>query len=157
MSEAGNEQLVRRYFEKIDADFYAEDAHLRDMSQAHSLRGREAIRAFLFMYLEEAFPNGGYELKNVIASETAAAAEWTFRGMNTGPLMGVPPTHRNVEFSGVSVYEIHGGLFTEARIYYDTGALADQLGLLGQRLPRSERDQWQDWWKGQVTDETDGR
>ncbi len=43
MSVAGNEQLVRRYFEKIDADFYAEDAYLRDMSQAHSLHGREAI------------------------------------------------------------------------------------------------------------------
>jgi hypothetical protein len=58
---------------------------------------------------------------------------------STGP--HPPRPHRNVEFSGVSAYEIEQGLFTEARIYYDTGALADQLGLLGQRLPRSERDQ----------------
>jgi steroid delta-isomerase-like uncharacterized protein len=146
MSAASNEQLIRRYFENVDADFYTENAELHDMSQPRPLKGRAAIRAFLQMYLGEAFPTGGYQVNRVFADDGGAAAEWTFRGSNTGPLMGVPPTQRAVEFSGVSVYEIEDGLFTRARIYYDSGALAEQLGLFGQRLPRSEREQWHHWW-----------
>jgi steroid delta-isomerase-like uncharacterized protein len=149
MPAAENEQLVRRYFDRIDADFYSEDAELHDISQPHPLRGREAIRAFLTMYLDEAFPEGAYQVNRIFADEGGAAVEWTFRGANTGPLMGVPATLRAVEFSGVSVYEIEQGLLTRARIYYDSATLAEQLGLFGQRLPRSERDQWQDWWREQ--------
>jgi hypothetical protein len=39
MSAAENEQLVRRYFERVDADFYTEDAELHDMSQPEPLKG----------------------------------------------------------------------------------------------------------------------
>lgn len=152
MSAADNEQLVRRYFEKLDADFYTDDAQLRDMSQPRPLRGREAIRSFLAMYLGEAFPDGAYQLHRVVADRNGAAVEWTFRGVNTGSLMGVPATRRAVEFSGVSVYEIENGRFTHARIYYDSATLAEQLGLLGQRLPRSERELWHDWWQDRVTE-----
>ncbi|CAN5790207.1 hypothetical protein BH23GEM6_BH23GEM6_01390 [soil metagenome] len=151
MPAAENEQLVRSYFSDISADYYSEDAELHDMSQAQPLRGREAIRGFLTMYLEEAFPEGAYQVNRVIADADGAAAEWTFRGLNQGPLMGVDATHRSVEFSGVSVYQIRDGRFTSARIYYDSGTLADQLGVLGQRLPRSEREHWQDWWTARFT------
>lgn len=139
MSASHNQSLIRRYFAGIDADYYAEDAELHDMSQERPLRGRAAIREFLRMYLGEAFPEGEYQLHRVFADETGAAAEWTFRGTNSGPLLGVEPTHRAVEFSGVSLYDIADGLFTRVRVYYDTGALADQLGLVGHRLPRSVR------------------
>ncbi len=150
MSAAENEQLVRRYFDDLDADFYSEDAELHDISQPRPLRGRQAIRAFLAMYLGEAFPEGAYEVNHVFADEQGAAVEWTFRGSNTGPLMGVPASLRAVEFSGVSVYRIDRGRFTHARIYYDSATVAEQLGLFGQRLPRSEREQWQHWWQEQA-------
>jgi steroid delta-isomerase-like uncharacterized protein len=146
MSAADNAELVRRYFQKVDAGYYAADAELQDMSQPQALQGREAIRDFLAMYLGEAFPDGAYQLHRVLADEVSAAAEWTFRGTNTGPLMGEPATGREVVFSGVTVYDIRDGLFTRACVYYDTGLVADQLGLVGQRLPLRERERWTEWW-----------
>jgi predicted ester cyclase len=83
----------------------------------------------------------------VLADDRCAVAEWTFRGTHTGPAMGVPPTGRRVEFSGVSIYEIEGGSFSRARIYYDTGTLADGLGFTGGRLPETERSRWAEWWE----------
>lgn len=143
-----NEQLVRDYFRSPGPEPFVEDAQLHDTSQPGPLRGRESIGAFLRMF-HDAFPDGAYELHHVVADAALCMAEWTFRGINTGPAMGVPPTGRRVEFSGVSVFEIQGGRFARGRIYYDTGTLADQLGLTGERVPRSERSAWADWWERQ--------
>ena len=147
MSGRTHEQLLRDYFRQVSADYYTADAVLRDMSSPGPLHGREAIRRFLRMYLEEGFPDGRYELHRVMSDAGGVMAEWTFRGTNTGPLMGTEPTGRRVEFSGVSVYEVEGELFSRARIYYDTGALADQLGLTGGRVPPGERARWGEWWE----------
>lgn len=147
MSAKENHELVQRYFQGPNADFFTEDAQLHDTSQPQPLRGRTAIAAFLQMFLGEAFPDGAYELHNVITDQRCAMAEWTFRGTNTGPAMGDPPTGRLVEFSGVSVYEVQDGRFRRARIYYDTGRLADQLGFTGGRIPATERARWDEWWE----------
>ena len=148
MTARSNQQLVRDYLRELSADYFAEDAQLHDTSQPAPLRGRDSIRSFLRMFAGEAFPDGAYEVHNVVADDRCAVAEWTFRGTQSGPAMGAPATGRRVEFSGVSVYEIADGAFTRARIYYDTGTLADQLGFSGDRLPLSERSRWSDWWEG---------
>lgn len=146
MSALANQQLVRDYFRNPSADAFTADALLHDTSQPHPLRGRDSIEAFLRMLLQEAFPDGAYEVHAVLADERCAMAEWTFRGTNTGPVMEFPATGRAVEFSGVSVYEFEGESFSHVRIYYDTGTLADQLGLTGGRIPVSERSRWTEWW-----------
>lgn len=147
MSAQANQQLIRKYFQNVSADFFAEDAQLHDTSQPRPLKGRESIRAFLRIFLDEAFPDGAYELHSVIADERCGMAEWTFRGTNTGAVMDSPATGRSVEFSGVSVYEIEDGRFRRARIYYDTGNLAEQLGFTGGRIPQTERGRWTEWWE----------
>jgi len=150
MSAQANQQLVREYFRAPDASYFAEDGQLHDTSQPHALRGRDAIGTFLRMFVPEALPGGAYDLHNVLADERRAVAEWTFRGTHSGPAMEVAPTGRRVEFSGVSVYEIQEGRFVRARIYYDTGTFADQLGFVGDRLPRRERRRWAEWWEKQL-------
>lgn len=149
MSAEANRQLLQEYFRQPDADFFAENAQLHDISQPRPLRGRDFIRAFLRLFLREAFPDGAYELHSLVADERFAVAEWTFRGTHTGSAMGAEPTGRRVEFSGVSVYEVEKGRFARARIYYDTGNLADQLGFVGGRIPSTERDRWTEWWEGE--------
>lgn len=149
MPSQATQQLVREYFRSPSADFFAGEAQLHDTSQPRALRGREEIAAFLRLF-REAFPDGAYELHTVLADGERAAAEWTFRGTHSGPAMEVPATGRSVEFSGVSVYEVEGSRFLRARIYYDTGTLADQLGFTGDRLPPSERSRWSEWWEKQV-------
>ncbi len=64
------------------------------------------------MYLEEAFPDGGYELKKRHLQRIRSRCGMGVQRHEHRPLMGVPPTHRNVEFSGVSLYGIEKGLFT---------------------------------------------
>lgn len=149
MSAQANEKLIREYLASPSGEFFAENAQFHDISQPEPLRGRDSIRTFLKMFFGEAFPDGAYQLHSAIADDRHAMVEWTFRGTHTGSLMGAPPTGRVVEFSGVSVYEIENGKFARARIYYDTGNLADQLGLTGGRIPQTERIRWVDWWEQQ--------
>lgn len=140
-----NREIIRGYLRRPTAEAYAQDAELHDTSQPAPFRGHAEIGAFLEMFLE-AFPEGEYELHSLLADGDAVAAEWTFRGVNRGSAMGHPPTGRAVEFAGASVYDLRDGRIQRARVYYDTGRLAEQLGLTGARIPASERLRWQEWW-----------
>lgn len=147
MSAEQTRRLLESYFQSPSPDLYAEDAEFHDMSQPRPLRGRQEIGDFLRMFHEEAFPGGGYELRSLLVEESSAAAEWTFRGVNTGAAMGGPATGRAVEFHGSTHYQLSDGRITRARVYYDTGSLASQLGLTGSRLPNTERERWFEWWR----------
>ncbi len=41
-------------------------------------------------------------------------ARWRARAIHQGEYMGVPPTGKEVEFTGISVYRIEGGKIAES-------------------------------------------
>jgi len=65
----------------------------------------------------------------IVAQHDIVAVRWTARGTSSGDFMGLPPTRRDVEFTGVSMYRIENGQTAEI---WDT---RNTLGILHQLNP----------------------
>ena len=129
MSDQDNIRLVQAFMEKHDPALMAENATYQDFTSPEPLRGRQAIGHMLDMLYRTAFPGGTDEVRQVMAAGDRVAVEYTFRGVNSGNLMGLPATNRPVELPMCAVYEITEGAIQAARVYYDSAQLARQLGL----------------------------
>ena len=76
--------------------------------------------------LTDAFPDLQIEIDEMIAEADRVATRLTFRGTHRGPLRGIAPTGRTVQFSAHRTYRIAGGKVTQ------TWATVDIFGLLTQ-------------------------
>lgn len=76
----------------------------------------------------EAFPDARGTITNKIVEGNKGAAEIVWRGTNTGPLMGQPPTRKAVNVRAVVVLETDGSLITRASHYIDIASMMAQLG-----------------------------
>jgi predicted ester cyclase len=94
------------------------------------LHGVAAFKEYLQSWLA-AFPDARFSVSNIIVEGDYAAWQAHLEGTNTGPLMGMPPTGKHVEVSGVQM----GRLSDDERpIEHWTGndmiVLMQQLGLV---------------------------
>jgi len=118
-----NLQIVRDYLAGRGPQLLAEDATLHDWTQTEPIRGREAIEAALHLYYEEAFSGASATYRNWIANEACVALEFTFQGLNTGSLMGRPPTGKRVEVPMCAIYDLQDGTIRRLRLYYDSARM----------------------------------
>lgn len=79
------------------------------------------------------FDEMDFEVKRTIAAEEVVVTEWVFMGTHTGPL-GPPvfeeqldPTGRTIQFRGLTVYDVSGGLIQRETIYMDLATLIVEL------------------------------
>lgn len=134
MNDAGTayENAIARY-NAGDVDGFA-DAHAEDailLTPAGTLTGRAAIREF-WGNQRTAFPDLVLTVDVVVAQGDVVAAEWTWAGTNTGPVVlrggaRVPPTGRRVELKGMELAYLRGGKIAEYHMYWDSAAIAEQL------------------------------
>ena len=82
-----------------------------------------------------AFPEMDYEITRTIAGEDVVVTQWTFTGIQAGPL-GIPvfpkkiePTGKAIRLRGISVYDIESGLINKETIYIDLATLYVELGV----------------------------
>jgi steroid delta-isomerase-like uncharacterized protein len=75
-----------------------------------------------------AFPNSTGKVTNRIVEGNKGAAEIIWRGTNTGPLMGQPPTGKAVTVRAVLAIDTDGGKITRASHYIDLAGMMSQLG-----------------------------
>jgi steroid delta-isomerase-like uncharacterized protein len=98
------------------------------------LRGKDGFRQFVTTYLT-AFPDGTITVDEQIAEGDIVASRWTGRGTNTGELMGIPPTGKQVTVEGISYARITGGEMLETWIIWDTLSLMQQIGAVPEAAP----------------------
>jgi steroid delta-isomerase-like uncharacterized protein len=80
--------------------------------------------------LWSAFPDLSFELgRSMDGVGGALTAEWVMRGVNTGPMMGLPPTGRAVEVRGVDIAAVEDGKLRSVQGYFDSAAVPRALGL----------------------------
>lgn len=91
------------------------------------LRGKNGFREFISTYLT-GFPDGAITVDDIIAEGDVVATRWTGRGTNTGELMGMPPTGRQVTVIGMTFTRIVNGKAREDWTTWDTLGLMQQLG-----------------------------
>jgi steroid delta-isomerase-like uncharacterized protein len=101
---------------------------------AEPIRGKQGFREFVETYLT-AFPDGAIVVDEQIAEGEQVASRWTARGTNTGELMGMPPTGKQVVVQGITITRIVNGTSVEAWISWDTLSMVQQLGLVPQFAP----------------------
>ena len=131
-----NIQIVRTAFDawnKHDPDRYVKILDEKYMAESDTLpapvTGREAGRQFMQMYVS-AFPDLHFDIDQIFGEGDHVTTRWTATGTQRGELMGIQPTNRRTVTRGCSVSQIKNGKAVHDWIYWDTGHLLRQLGVL---------------------------
>jgi steroid delta-isomerase-like uncharacterized protein len=96
--------------------------------------GKNGFHEFASSYLA-AFPDGTITVDAQIAEGDFVATRWTGRGTNTGELMGMPPTGRQVTIEGITYSRVADGKAREAWLIWDTLSMTQQLGAVPETAP----------------------
>ena len=135
-SAEGNRTVARRWIDAFNArDEEAEArartpgyvAHAPDSIQPAPLDS-DAWVEFLASFLE-GFPDLHLEVQDSAADEEMVAQRILFTGTHTGPFRGLPPTNRQVRFSGLEINRMADGKVAEHWFQLDALTLFEQLGL----------------------------
>lgn len=111
---------ARRVFEAIFAGDY-------DVFDEHP--GLTALREH-FPPMRVAFPDFRAELKQAVVDGDRVAFQWTFRGTHTGPLLGIAPTGKTVQFQNVSISRVEYGRIVQYNSEVGWLTVFKQLGVL---------------------------
>jgi len=111
---------------------YTEDATL--VTPFGTFEGRAAIRG-AWSRDKAAFPDSTVTVDVIFEQGDTIAAEWTFVGTHTGPLVmpdgiELPPTGKRVELKGMELVQSRDGKAAVHHAYWDNMAVAGQLGVL---------------------------
>lgn len=74
------------------------------------------------------FPDVVSTIEDLVAEGDRVAARWRARATHLEEYVGVPPTGKEVEFTGISVYRIEGGRIAESWTVEDDLGLMRQIG-----------------------------
>jgi predicted ester cyclase len=77
--------------------------------QGPGIDGLNELAGFYFA----AFPDLATRVEAVFGDGDLTAVRWSGQGTHQGDLMGVAPTHRRVQFSGIDILRIENGKIVE--------------------------------------------
>ena len=134
-----NKAIARRTFEEIfpacDVEALAEVVDPDAVS-----RGRRPNEPFGFegvkrtmLWLARVFSDQRWEVHELIAEDDVVAAHLTHHGTQTGDLMGIPPTGREVAYEYVHFLRFRDGRCVEQWSVRDDMTLMRQLGVVPAR------------------------
>ena len=86
------------------------------------------VKQFVNTY-RTAFPDGHTTVEDAVAEGDKVAYRWTFRGAHQGELMGIPPTGKQVEITGITINRLSGGKIEEQWNNFDQLGMLQQLGV----------------------------
>ena len=87
---------------------------------------RDAFKAYHQAFLS-AVPDVQAEVLFVVTEETRAIANWRARGTHLGPGLGIPPSGKRVDFTGLSVFEFDGPLIVRGFDRWNRGEMIASL------------------------------
>lgn len=130
-----NKALVRRIWEEIwnlgaldVVDEVISGEYLGYIpAMPEPVHGTEGFKQLILMY-RTGYPDVHVSVDDLIAEGDRVVARWTSRGINTGDLMGMPATGREVTVAGISIFRIENGKVAEEWEGFDTLGMMRQLG-----------------------------
>jgi steroid delta-isomerase-like uncharacterized protein len=128
-----HQTLMHQWFEEVwnRGDEGAIDRMFAADGVVHGLSGAEDLQpeAFKSLYrqLRGAFPDIRIEVEDTVREGDKLVARCTVRGTHTGDGLGMPPTGRPVEISGMAFVHVRDGQIAEAWNIFDFQALTAQL------------------------------
>jgi len=134
VSIADNKACGRKFFEEFDRRNFDGIARLLGPGEIAHLPGVpqplpwETHRQFAQVFVD-AFPNCYHVIEDQVADADNVVTRITFKGTHTGPLMGIPPTGRQIAMGGISWFRLKNGLIAEEWTEFDRLGMMAQLGL----------------------------
>jgi steroid delta-isomerase-like uncharacterized protein len=133
MSLEQKKAVVRRCWQEcfnkrnlaIVDEFVATDYVWHGPSQEVS--GPEGIKQLITVFLT-AFPDLQMTFEDQVGEGDKIASRWTMRGTHQGDLFGIPPTGKQVTFTGLVISRMVGNQITEEWEHFDQLGLLQQLG-----------------------------
>ena len=132
MSER-NKALARRIFDELENQgklALADEIFARDFVNHlpfGEMHGTEGAKQFASM-LRAGFPDLHTTVDDQIAEGDRVTTRWTARGTHTGEFLGVPPTSRRMEITGITISRIADGKIVEQWGNPDLLSMMQQLG-----------------------------
>jgi steroid delta-isomerase-like uncharacterized protein len=125
-----NKQLVRRWIEEgfnkrsvtVVDELFAE----RFTVNGHVI-GRDGLKQSMSRHLV-GFPDLQVTVDEIVAEENKVGIWYTVEGTHRGEFEGIPPTHKQVKWSGFDLMTVEGGRIAEGRFVTDLMGLLRQLG-----------------------------
>jgi steroid delta-isomerase-like uncharacterized protein len=93
------------------------------------VRGPEGYRQLVTMY-RSAFPDLTMTEDDILAEGDKVVMRWTGSGTHRGELMGIPPTGKRVNVSGILISRFAGGKIVEEHEIFDALGMLQQLGVV---------------------------
>ncbi len=138
MSEE-NQRLARYWFEEvwnkgraevIDELFLPEGvAQGLNQQPSEMMQGPTAFRPFHRAF-RGAFPDIHVTVEDAVAEGDKVVVRCTVRGTHTGEELGIAPTRKRVEFTGMCMLRFKGGKIAEDWNNFDSLTLYNQIGVL---------------------------
>ena len=100
-----------------------------DPAEPGPVRGSDAYRAGVAAFLD-AFRGLSARIEDQLKEGTKVVTRWTVTGRHEGELFGLPPTGREVTFTGIDIHRVENGCVVEEWTSWDTLRLMRQLGLV---------------------------
>ncbi len=110
-------------------ELYAPDYVLHDPSLPEDLHGPEGLKQYAAMTLG-AFPDARVTVEDQVAEGDKVVSRWTATGTQTGELMGIAPTGRSIEISGITINRFSGGKIAEDWYQSEDLGMMQQLGVI---------------------------
>jgi steroid delta-isomerase-like uncharacterized protein len=90
--------------------------------------GRDGVKMEIAAY-HQAFPDMQVTVDDIFGEGDKVVARYTIRGTHTGDMMGISPTGKAAEISGISMVRLENGQIAEEFALADMMGLFQQLGL----------------------------
>lgn len=135
MTKAELKDLMRRVNDELWSkgnldfidDYVAEDYVEHNTAVPEPIRGPDGYRENVEM-VHSAFSDVEVTTEHLIAEDNKVVNHWTITATHDGPFMGLDPTGKEVQFSGISIGEIEDGKVVKGWSNVDVLGLMQQLG-----------------------------
>jgi len=140
MSLEENKSLVRRYFEDapynpdVCNEIFASSflfhtiQHANGTSQVQESSPEREKEAY--EWLKTAWGSWGMTVDEMMAEGDRVMVRWTHRGTQQSEIRGLPPTYKQVTYSGINIFRVAEGKIAEVWDIYDRLWLWQQLDVL---------------------------
>ena len=133
MTVEENKALIRRYYDELwnawrfdlAGNIIAGDVRFRG-SLGRAVLGRAGLVDYM-KYVQAAFPDFHNTVEDMIAEDDRVAARLVYTGTHRGEIFGIAATGRRIRYAGVGIFQISGGVITDAWILGDLAGLLLQL------------------------------
>ena len=138
MSVEENKAIARRLFESVwnegNMDVIDEIINAPEFVDNHymfpePLHGTDNFKQIVTAF-RSAFPDVRLTIEDVLGEGDKVVLRWSLRGTHQGDLMGIPPTGKAVQLTGMVIVRFSGGKIVERWVSEDALGLMRQLGAI---------------------------